>query len=311
MLKSSTYFTRYAWFLVVYNVLVIAWGGLVRATGSGAGCGSHWPLCNGEVTHLPQTLETFIEIVHRWTSSLDGLLVILLVVWAFRAFGVQQRWVRWLAGLSLAFILIEGGLGAALVRYEWVADDASPERALVVALHLVNTLFLLAALCATAWLAGAGGVVRRREDQRALLLMAIALVSAVILSAMGAVTALGDTLFPSATLAEGFRADLDPASSFLIQLRVIHPAMALGTALYLLWALRWLGARGLGERVARSARRLKWVLGVQIAVGFVNLFLLAPLALQITHLILADVFWLALWLTALNVGFSSENVSPV
>jgi heme A synthase len=308
MLTNPKRFTQYAWFLVAYNLLVILWGGLVRATGSGAGCGNHWPVCNGQITHLPQTLEAFIEIFHRWTSTLDGLLVILLVVFAFRAFDKTHTCVRALALVSLAFIIIEGLLGAALVRFDWVVDNASRGRAIAVALHLVNTLFLLAALSATAWFSRLKGQARRRENEdRAGLLLGIALVSTVIFAAMGAVTALGDTLFPAATLAAGFAADLDPASSFLIRLRVIHPALAVGTAVYLFWVLGYLGARDLGAGVKTWAKRLGYATAAQIAAGFATLLLLAPLPLQMIHLLFADLFWLALWLTSLNAWFVGEG----
>src|ERR1700732_3618630 len=78
--------TRFAWAVVWYNVLVILWGALVRATGSGAGCGNHWPLCSGEVVPQTPALATLIEFTHRATSGIDVVLVAVLVVWAFRAF---------------------------------------------------------------------------------------------------------------------------------------------------------------------------------------------------------------------------------
>ncbi len=46
---SQAWFSRYAWGVLLWNVLVALWGAYVRATGSGAGCGSHWPTCNGEI----------------------------------------------------------------------------------------------------------------------------------------------------------------------------------------------------------------------------------------------------------------------
>ena len=60
---------RYAWGVLGINLLVILWGAYVRATGSGAGCGSHWPLCNGEVVPRSAGLATLIEFTHRATSG--------------------------------------------------------------------------------------------------------------------------------------------------------------------------------------------------------------------------------------------------
>src|SRR5690606_14050623 len=54
-----------AWTALHANVVVILQGAVVRATGSGAGCGSHWPTCNGQVIPLAPTLETGIEFSHR------------------------------------------------------------------------------------------------------------------------------------------------------------------------------------------------------------------------------------------------------
>src|SRR5688500_2735288 len=142
---NNSRFTKYAWFLVLYNMFVIVWGAVVRATGSGAGCGNHWPTCTGSILPSLEQLETVIEFVHRLTSGLDGILVIVLVVWAFRLQPVQA-FVRRMAVMSLIFIIIEGGLGAALVRFELVAENSSWARAVMIGLHLLNTLILLAFL---------------------------------------------------------------------------------------------------------------------------------------------------------------------
>src|SRR5665213_3823423 len=63
--SHSSALARFAWFAVFYNVAVILWGALVRATGSGAGCGNHWPLCNGQVIPVSPGLHTVIEFTHR------------------------------------------------------------------------------------------------------------------------------------------------------------------------------------------------------------------------------------------------------
>src|SRR5690349_12155862 len=138
-------FTKYAWVVVAFLVLVILWGAIVRATGSGAGCGNHWPTCNGEIIPAPETIERMIEFGHRVTSGLSGFLVLGLLIWAFRSnFPENKVFIRWMAVLTFVFIIIEGGLGAALVRFELVAENASSTRAIVIALHLGNTLILLA-----------------------------------------------------------------------------------------------------------------------------------------------------------------------
>src|SRR5664279_6195716 len=75
---------RFAWALLAYNIAVILWGGLVRATGSGAGCGEHWPLCNGVVVQHSPSVQTMIELTHRITSGITVLAMLALLIWTFR-----------------------------------------------------------------------------------------------------------------------------------------------------------------------------------------------------------------------------------
>ncbi|TAK13393.1 MAG: heme A synthase [Anaerolineae bacterium] len=289
-------FVNYAWGVVGYTILVILWGTVVRATGSGAGCGNHWPRCNGEIIPTPESIETMIEFAHRLTSGLAGVLVLALAAWAWRAYpaGAVRRW----AGLSLFFIIVEGWVGMLLVRLELVQDNASTLRAVVIALHLINTFLLLGSLSVTAWLAGRGGWRGWRAETGLRGMVVFGLVAAMGLSAAGAVTALGDTLFPAESLAAGLQQDLDPTAHFLIQLRVIHPALALMSAVYLFWLGGRITAANLGAGVERWVTRLYAVMGLQILVGFVNVALLAPVWMQVIHLLLADLFWLALLLLA-------------
>src|SRR5215472_11186489 len=144
---------RFAWGVLVYNVLVVLWGAYVRASGAGAGCGSHWPLCNGEVVPVAPRIETIIEFTHRLTSGLAVLAAVALVVWSFRALPRGHR-ARSTAAWSLVFLFVEALLGAGLVLFRYVAQDASAGRALYLSAHLTNTQLLLGMLAATAWFAG-------------------------------------------------------------------------------------------------------------------------------------------------------------
>jgi heme A synthase len=277
---------RYAWGVVAYNLLVIAWGAFVRATGSGAGCGRHWPLCNGVVVPRDAAAETLIELAHRVTSAFAGVLVIGLLVWVFRARPRGDR-ARSAAVASLAFILVEGAVGAMLVRLELVAGDASALRAAVLALHLANTFFLLAALTATAWWLGAAP----RRDRVPARLRAL-LGALMVVGMTGAVTALGDTLFPADSLRDGLAQDRDPLAHFLVRLRVWHPALALAAGAVAVWA-----ARAAAPAVARA---LVAAVALQAALGFVNLLLLAPVWMQLVHLLGADLLWIVAVVGALS-----------
>ena len=145
-------FAKYAWFVLAYNIAVVLWGAFVRATGSGAGCGEHWPLCNGEVVPRAPKIATIIEFGHRITSGLVLILVILLVIFAYRRFPAKHI-VRRTATLSLAFTISEALIGAALVLLGHVATNTSVWRGATLSIHLVNTLVLLASLALTAWFA--------------------------------------------------------------------------------------------------------------------------------------------------------------
>jgi heme A synthase len=145
-------FVRFAWVTLLFTVAVVLWGAYVRATGSGAGCGAHWPLCNGEVVPRAPRLETVIELTHRLTSGLALALVLGLGAWAWRLFPTAHR-VRRAAFASGLLILSEALIGAGLVLFGLVADDRSEVRAVVLGLHLTNTFLLLAALVLTARLA--------------------------------------------------------------------------------------------------------------------------------------------------------------
>ncbi|HTL04502.1 MAG TPA: COX15/CtaA family protein [Gemmatimonadales bacterium] len=281
-------FRRLAWSVLAVNLFVILWGALVRASGSGAGCGRHWPLCNGEVLPSSPGTATLIELTHRITSGV----ALLLVAWLFgrsrREFPAGhpvRRWAAW----SLAFIASEALVGAGLVLLALVGADASPARAGYLAVHLLNTFLLLGALALTAQAAADSLPPPAGAAPRALLAAGLGLLLLVGMS--GAVTALGDTLFPARTLGEGLRADASRTAHFLVRLRVLHPLIAALTAGVLSGAV-WRVARQRGEAGAAGRAVLALVL-LQLALGVTNLVLLAPTALQLLHLLTADLLWIA------------------
>jgi cytochrome c oxidase assembly protein subunit 15 len=148
-------FAKYTWGVLALNLAVILWGAYVRASGSGAGCGSHWPLCNGVVIPRAPQIETIVEFTHRLSSGLSLVLVVGMLVWSFRAFPKGDK-VRLGASLSMFFIITEALVGAGLVLFKWVAQDASLGRAISIGIHLVNTFLLLGSITLTAWWASGG-----------------------------------------------------------------------------------------------------------------------------------------------------------
>lgn len=300
--SSHRSFARYAWAVLAFNLGVVLWGAYVRATGSGAGCGQHWPLCNGVIMPVAPTLKTIIEFTHRVTSGIDLAMVALLVVWAFRVFP-RFHPVRLGAVLSGIFLMTEALIGAALVLLEHVAKNQSSARGYSLSLHLINTLTLLACLTLTAW--WAMGKPPVRVAGRAGWMAAGSLALVMILGVSGAIAALGDTLFPARSLAEAFAQDFDPASSIFVRLRVLHPIIAALTGTWLvLYAVATAGRR---PDLRPRAWLLLGLVGAQLAAGAVNLLLRAPVFMQMLHLLLADALWISLVLLCAGI-LKSDSV---
>jgi heme A synthase len=293
---------------LAFTVAVILWGAYVRASGSGAGCGSHWPTCNGEVIPRPHSVATVIELAHRLTSGIVFLLVAVQLALALRIFP-RGHGARRAAAAAMIFIVTEALIGAGLVRFEMVAANKSGVRAAWVGAHLLNTFALVASLVVTGW-RGRDRPPAGEPLGPALSAGLLAALGATLLVAVsGAIAALGDTLFPVRTFAEGWRQDLSPTAHLFVRLRVFHPLLAAMTAAGLLSLTlvmvtrdRPAGARGPATLVAALVL-------AQIAAGLLNLALLAPIPLQIVHLLLADVVWIALvrlWL-AVRPSFAWQD----
>lgn len=294
---------RFAWGVLAYNLAVIAWGAYVRASGSGAGCGRHWPLCNGEVVPRPKSIEMIVELSHRVTSGVALVLVFVLMVWCLRKLPKGDR-ARRGAVLTSVFMVTEALVGAGLVLFELVAHDKSMKRGLSMVLHLGNTFFLLASLSLTAWwltrpeLAKAEARARSKGDTVLRVVLALALGGVLVLASSGAVAALGDTLFPARTLREGLAQDLSPVAHAFVKLRVLHPMIALATGVVVLATSGFVRMMRPEPRVSALSRIATLLFVVQFVVGIANVTLLAPIPVQLVHLLLADATWIALVLMA-------------
>jgi heme A synthase len=300
-------FAKYAWFVLAYNIAVVLWGAFVRATGSGAGCGEHWPLCNGEVVPRAPKIATIIEFGHRITSGMVLVLVVLLVIFAYRTFPPRHV-VRRTAVLSLAFTISEALIGAALVLLGHGATNTSVWRGATLSIHLVNTLVLLASLALTAWFATPKtyDVEPLEIAGRLRLALGIAAGAVLVVGISGAIAALGDTLFASSSVSEGFRRDFSPSAHLFLRLRILHPVIAAGLGAYLL-AIAFYAAIAKGATVVlkRLAFSLIGLTLLQVCLGLVNIMLLAPIPVQLLHLMVADLLWITFIL------FSTEILAPV
>lgn len=287
---------KYSLFVLIYNIFVILLGAVVRATGSGAGCGSHWPSCNGEVIPTAPEIETLIEFSHRITSGLSLLFILILFIWVFKSYDRGTK-ARIAVTFVAIFLILEALIGAGLVLFELVGDNSSVLRAIIIALHLVNTFLLLGSNAMLyEWIKyGAPQKLIISKNGRQIFILIVLLF--LVLGASGAITALGDTLFPSDSLVEGLEQDFR-GENFLLQLRVYHPmiALAIGMVFYIIY--KNFLSKSKNQRMNKYFKILIGIYLGQLVLGVVNVLLLAPVWMQLIHLLLADVIWIffVLWI---------------
>ena len=316
---------QFSWFVLGYNVLVILWGAVVRATGSGAGCGNHWPLCNGQVIPRSPQVATVIEFTHRAMTGATIFLILGLLIWTFVA--TSRGHLARIAAVAATLLLInEAFLGALLVKLGYVVQSQSPGRFVVLPIHLANTLLLLAALALTASFLSrdlSRGTVHL--SRRWLGLSLLGLGASILTGVSGSLAALGDTLFPSASLAAAMAQDFAARGNWLIRLRWVHPASALLAAAFVVWlAVRSRkpssnanprpgtspGAPFFAvssQKVGKLGSLTVALLLSQIILGCADVLLLAPTWMQIVHLLGADLYWIALVLLASEIVLESVH----
>jgi cytochrome c oxidase assembly protein subunit 15 len=283
---------RFAWAVLAYFVAVILWGTLVRATGAGAGCGNHWPLCNGTIMQHSASVNTLIEFTHRVTSGISLLAVLGLLIWTWLS-TEREHLARVTSAGAVVLTIMEAILGALLVALGLTAQSQSPLRPLFLALHLTNTLLLLAALALTAHL------LSRKSGYRWETIRLVtpwgALLGIVVVMAVGvtgSLAALGDTLFPATSLAGALSQDFASTSGWLVRWRWTHPVIALLASTFLIWILLR-AARGKQGHRGLSALVVALLASVYL-LGVLDVALLAPLWAQVTHLLAADSLWVTL-----------------
>ncbi len=295
-------FSTFAWIFLAYMIAVVMFGAWVRITGSGAGCGDHWPTCRGEIVPLAPSIATIIEYTHRVTSGLVGILALALLVWAYKRYSTRHRVFR-AAAATMVFTVFEALIGAALVLGKLVAHDDSVARAVVQALHLVNTLSLIGAATLTAWWSTGAPAPRLRSKGPLKWLLGLGMVGLVVTSIMGAITALGDTLFPvTPTMGPGLFArvndELSAANHFLVRLRIVHPVVAVLVAVFVVALTTIVRTSDVPESARRAALVLLATVVVQVVVGVANIWLGAPGWMQLVHLCLAQLVWVAMLVMA-------------
>jgi heme A synthase len=311
---KPTGFAKYAWFVLAYNIIVILWGAFLRASLSGDGCGQHWLTCGGEVVPSAPQFKTIIEFSHRLSTGLAFFVVLLLFVWAFRKYA-KGDYARKAAFVSFVLIIVEALIGAGLVLTGNTAENWTPTRPFWMAAHLITTFSLLASLTLTAWFAQGGKPFGFNVSQKILILFSVAVAGILIIGMSGSIAALSSMLFPATSLAEGIAHDFSPTSHILLKLRLSHPILSVMVGTFLVFLASWLKARfDENVQVNRWANVLSILVLIQFASGALTLLMHAPILMQIVHLLLADLMWIAFVLLSANVLAGQteiENVSYI
>jgi heme A synthase len=307
-------FAKYAWLVLGWNIIVILWGVFLRASKSGDGCGQHWLTCHGEVVPSAPQLKTVIEFSHRVTRAFDGILVIIMVIWAIVIWrsdrSAASGRVMKMAAASLVLVIVEGLLGAGLVLTGNTAETLTPERPFWMAAHLVNTLILLALVTLTAWFAENRKALNFKVNAGHIAAIAAAAAAIFFVGISGSIAALSSMLFPAGSITEGMAQDFSATSHMLLRLRLLHPISAILTGVLLIFISDWLRKLKGTPGVTRWSNVLSILILVQIAFGAATLLMLAPIVMQLGHLLLADSIWISFVLLTANFlaeGSSAES----
>lgn len=286
----ATRFAKYVWLVLLYNLAAVAWGVFVRAGKYGDGCGSHWPLCDGASVPLQGHVAKIIESSHRISTALIGPMAIAMVVWAFLAYPAGHL-ARKGSIATFVGVIIEGLIGAALVKFGWVTTNDSAARAGGMAVHAISTFFLLGAITVTLLAASDLPKLRVKGQGTVAWMLAMGAFGIVLLGVSGAISALGHQLHETSDV---LRAAQNPATHWMVRLQPWHPFIAASIGLYLLLAAGLLQHLRPDPRVKAASR---WMVGLfvgQLLLGLANIWLKAPIPVQMGHLVLADVNWIAL-----------------
>lgn len=243
------------------------------------------------------------------TSGVALLMVAILVFWCWHATS-KGNWARYSATLATAFLANEALLGAALVLLGHVARDQSAGRVLFLCLHFGNTLLLLATLALTAtWLQTGSGKFVLIQKRRELSAVVVGLLAVLAIGMTGTVAALGDTLFPATSLRASVLQDFTTGSPALLHFRLLHPVLAVIAGVYVTWVVLKSSSRRIC--LSRTSVALVILLFTEFGIGTLNVVLLAPVWLQILHLLVADTIWIALVLASAELVLEHSQARSV
>ncbi|MCB0407169.1 MAG: COX15/CtaA family protein [Bdellovibrionales bacterium] len=303
-MRSNKLFSHLLLGLLAYSLIVFLWGAWVRISGSGDGCGEHWPFCQGQLIPDSYILKVWIENFHRISTKLYGFIVIALLISVYRQFPKKsptRKWMTWVFGLTL----VEGLIGAVIVLKGFVADDDSIGRAFLISIHLVNT-FLLTSTIIFTWLSQKYKcdifLMKFFKLSRSYILIGFIL----CIGATGALAALSTTLFPSVSLFSGLTHDFSKGSHFLLKIRILHPLLAIGFLFLAGYKTQSLIESSQNSIHKYWGRIFQVLLLVTFFIGAITLGLLSPLSLKLIHLFFAHLLWMS-FVMFLSTRFIPES----
>lgn len=291
-------FSKLAWFNLVWTILVILWGAVVRATNSGAGCGNYWPLCGQSLIPTFEVFHTYIEFTHRVMSGLLLITISVMFLIARNKFkGDPFR-----LGLNnsvLIFLVIESLLGAGLVVFELVEDNDSIFRVIAISLHLLNTFILVALTALNAYYSSKPHIIissLKFKDSFNVILFLI-----LVIGISGAVTSLADTVYPPKSFTATMNEWVNPNAQLLQRLRPYHPLIA---GLFGLSILAYINQffKPISNWGKNLQRWIHFLILIQFLLGAFNIIFHIPLTIQILHLLFAEL----IWITAVFLAFTDN-----
>ncbi len=291
--------------LLYYTWFIVVWGAFVRASGSGDGCGKNWPTCNGDLIPKNSSIETIIEFIHRATSGLYGIFVfalVLVTIFYLQKFKTEERTkfnlnpefklkrlFYALPALVLTLTILEALIGAKLVLSGLVGTNESWSRAIIMIVHLLNTFVLVSSIVGCIYLYSSEKLFIDSDKKLKLninsTLYILSTLGLILVAGLGALTALGDTLYPAESLHHGLTQDFSITSPWILRLRVLHPLLAAVTVLLITHTFY-------DEFKKNFTVKIYLILSyLTLAIGLINLVLLAPIYMQIIHLLSAQMLW--------------------
>jgi len=308
-LPSNPGFAKFAWFNLVYNLIVVGFGVFLRATGNGDGCGENWPLCTGEKNPVNGPFASFVESSHRLSTMLVGAFAIFMLAWAFRAFEKGHPVKKFATGYLL-FTLFEGFIGRHLVVNGLVTSNDTLQRAIWMGVHVLSTFMLLGSIAGAALMSSGIRPLHFKNQGVVGWLLGFGFLGTIILGVSGAISAFGHQVRPDV---EGLDQRLAPTAFWASKLALAHPVGSASIGLFLLLMSGMLQHLRPDKFVRNAGKMVSSLLIIQLCIGLLNIVLKAPIALQMVHLVMADLNWVSivvLSLAAMGAGIEHVEHRP-